>query len=451
VAVTERQKADVATGQAIVARDEAQVQRQEAVTQKQIADNERVKAEESEKNTQRLRLLSVARTMAIQAIQFSGTLKDDLPALLALQAYQFNLENQGRVNDPDIFAALSAILNDQTILRGHEDGVRAIALSRDGKMLVSCGDDGNIFQWQTGNPEAKPVLLKLPKSNHESFRSVMITPDQKYIVAGTFSGKLFIWDYANSQAMPGVVQAHSAAVNDLSCNPLKKQFASCGSDGKIFLWNYENDKFTKNLIDSAKTKVNAIAVDPTGKFLVSGSSDGKLKLFDLQIKSGNTQNIYSSADPVLSVALSKDGILLAAGFSSGSVRIWNTADFSGSLIEMIGQHSSGVTALTFSGNRNYLASSGFDRTMKISNVQSLEGKPVSIEKHDLWVYDITFSPDDKYLISSSADKTIRIFLTECSGMASKLSKTIKRNMTPEEWNKYIGSDIPYEKTRPDLP
>ncbi len=451
VAITERQKADVATGEALEARDEAQVQRQEAVTQKQIADNERVKAEESEKNTQRLRLLSVARTMAIQAIQFSGTLKDDLPALLALQAYQFNLENQGRVNDPDIYAALSVILNDQTILREHEDGVRAIALSKDGKILVSCGDDGNIFQWQTGNPAAEPISLKLPKSNHENFRSVIITTDQKYIVAGTFSGKLFIWNYTNSQAIPIIVQAHTAAINDLTSNPSKKQFASCGSDGKIFLWNYENDKFYKNLIDSVKTKVNAIAIDPGGKFLVSGSSDGKLNLFDLQLKNRNIQNIYSSADPVLSIALSNDGKLLAAGFSSGSVRIWNTADFSGSLMEMIGRHSSGVTALAFNGNGNYLASSGYDRTIKISNIQSREGKPVSIEKHDLWVYDITFSPDDKYLFSCSADKTIRIFSTECSGMTVKLSKTIKRNMTPEEWNKYIGSDIPYERTRPDLP
>ena len=84
-------------------------------------------------------------------------------------------------------------------------------------------------------------------------------------------------------------------------------------------------------------------------------------------------------------------------------------------------------------------------------MQYWEGKPVSIEKHDLWVYDLVYTPDSKHLISCSADKTIRIFSTECSGMAEKLAKQLRRNFTPEEWNKYIGADIPYKKTRPDLP
>ncbi|MEI6455876.1 MAG: High-affnity carbon uptake protein Hat/HatR, partial [bacterium] len=127
VAVEQRQKADEATVEAVKAKDEADDQRKEAVTQKVIADKERIKAEESEKNTQRLRLLSIARSMAIQASQIFTTVKDDLPGLLAVQAYIFNRDNGGVPNNPDIYAALSTIVNDQVILRGHEDAVRGIA------------------------------------------------------------------------------------------------------------------------------------------------------------------------------------------------------------------------------------------------------------------------------------------------------------------------------------
>ena len=80
-----------------------------------------------------------------------------------------------------------------------------------------------------------------------------------------------------------------------------------------------------------------------------------------------------------------------------------------------------------------------------------EGKPISIEKHDLWVYDVAYAPDGRHLISCSADKTVRIFSTECSAMAEKLSKEVKRNLSADEWNKYVGADIPYKKIRPDLP
>ncbi len=452
VAVTERQKAVVASDQAIQARDEAQVQRQVALSQKQIADNERVKAEVSEKNTQRLRLLSVARTMAIQASQYAGTVKDDLPALLALQGYKFNLENKGKENDPDIYAALSAILDDQIVLRGHEDGVRAAALSTDGKLLISCSDDGNVYEWKPPlTQDSKPVSRKLSKSLHEKFRSVLVTADSKYIIAGTFSGKIYIWKPGDSDALPIVIQAHSSTVNDLASNPGKQQFASCSADGKIFLWDFSNDIFHKVLLDSLSGKIQALTFLPGGEFLAYGGSAGKLKIINFSIKSATPVTVFNSADPILSIACSESGNLLAAGFSSGSIRIWNTEHLTERPFVLIGRHTSGVTALTFSRNGNYLASSGYDKTVKIGSMQSREGKPISIEKNDLWVYDITYSSDDKHLISCSADKTIRIFSTECAAMAQELLKKVKRNLTAEEWNKFAGADIPYEKTRADLP
>ena len=106
--------------------------------------------------------------------------------------------------------------------------------------------------------------------------------------------------------------------------------------------------------------------------------------------------------------------------------------------------------MAFSNDGNELASSSYDRTIKIGSWKSAGMKPVAIEKHDLWVYDILYTPDDKQLISCSADKTIRIFTTECSIMNNRLAKLLKRNMTVEEWDKYIGTDISYQKTRPDL-
>jgi WD40 repeat protein len=248
-----------------------------------------------------------------------------------------------------------------------------------------------------------------------------------------------------------VIQAHSSIINDLACNPGKQQFASCGSDGRIMLWTYSNDHFTKLLLDSIHGKVQALAFAPGGEFLAYGGTDGKLKLINLDVKTSVPVTVFSSPDAILSLACSETGNLLATGFSSGSIRIWSTGTLSEKPFVLIGRHSSGVTALTFSRNGNYLASSGYDKTVKIGSMQSREGKPISIEKHDLWVYDLTYAPDDKHLISCSADRTIRIFSTECSAMAQQLSKQVKRNLTAEEWNKFAGADIPCEKTRTDLP
>ena len=451
VAIDQERRADVSRREAVVARDEAQTQRQVAVSQKQIADQERERATESEKNTQRLRLLSIARTMAIQAGQLAGSVKDDLPALLALQAYQFNLENNGKENDADIYSALSAIAEDQVILRAHEDGVRAFALTKDGNMLVSCGDDGNLFQWKPVDRNAAPIQLNVPRSMHESFRSVIITTDSRYVIAGTFSGKLYIWKTGSLDSPPKIIQAHSAVISDLACNPSNNQFASCSADGKVLIWNCQNEHFIRTVVDSSNLVVNAVVFDPGGRILIAGRNNGSIIRIDPGNRNQGPLSIYSSRDPVISLAFSGDGKSLAAGFSSGSIRIWNALNFDEHPLELIGRHSSGVTALAFSRNGVFLASSGYDRSIKMGSRQSGEGKPVSIEKHDLWVYDIAYAPDGKHLISCSADKTVRIFSTECSGMAEKLNKEVKRNMSPDEWNKYVGADIPYKKIRPDLP
>ena len=450
VAVEQKQQADEARQEAVQAKDEADGQRKVAIAQKIIADRERVKAEESEKNTQRLRLLSIARSMAIQAGQIFTTVKDDLPGLLAVQAYFFNKENGGSANNPDIYAALSTILNDQIILRGHEDAVRDVALSKDGKTLVSCGDDGNIFRWDRENPSNPPVKFNLPKSSRENFRSILITDDIKFIVAASFSGKIYVFKNQEPLGLPKVLPGHTSIVNSLTLNPIRKQFVSAGSDGKIFCWDFENGDFRRSTLDSVNAKIHSVLFSPDGRFLIYGGSDGRLYKIEPGQKERKPVILFSVSDPILSLAFSKDGNYLSAGYSNGSIRIWDMTEPERNPTELIGRHFSGVTSMAFSNDGDELASSSYDRTIKIGSWKSAGMKPVSIEKHDLWVYDIIYTPDNKQLISCSADKTIRIFTTECSIMNNRLAKLLKRNMTVEEWDKYVGTDISYQKTRPDL-
>ncbi|MEI7500465.1 MAG: hypothetical protein WCK84_08430 [Bacteroidota bacterium] len=451
VAVFQKKKADESKQEALVARDEAQSQRKEAIAQKLIADKERIKAEESEKNTQRLRLLAISRTMAIQASQLYNTVKDDLPGLLAVESYKINKENGGLENDAVIYSALSEISNDQIILRGHEDGVRSIVLSKDGKTLYSCGDDDNLLMWKLNNPQLPPVHLDMPKQGAAALRCVGLTFDEGWLIAGSATGKLIIWNRNSVKDLPRIVQGHTAVVNELATHPSKNIFASAGSDGKLLIWKYEKEQFSKTLLDSVIGKVNCVSFNHDGTRLAYGTSSGIVKTISINGKPALPFVLMNSGNAVLSITFSKDGKSLAAGLSNGTIKVWDINDQAARPQEILGRHASGVTALTFSQDGGELASSSYDRTMTLAGFPSLEAKPISIKNHDLWVYDILFTPDDKQLISCSADKTIRIVSTENARMAEKLKQELKRNMTKEEWQKIVGGDIPYKKTRSDLP
>ncbi|MEI6173805.1 MAG: hypothetical protein WCR01_08630 [Bacteroidota bacterium] len=451
VAVQQKKKADESKQEALVARDEAQMQRKEAISQKIIADQERIKAEESEKNTQRLRLLAVSRSMAIQASQLFNTVKDDLPGLLAVSSYQINKENGGLQNDPGIYTALSTISNDQKILRGHEDGVRSMVLSKDGKTLFSCGDDAKLLMWKLDNIDLPPIRLELPKQGQDALRTVGLTFDEHWLIAGSATGNLIIWKRSSLKEQPQIIRAHSSVVNELAMHPAKNIFASAGSDGKLLLWNYNNSLFTKSLIDSVAGKITCASFSPDGTWLAYGTGGGAVKTIAINGQPSLPFTLLNNGNAILSITFSKDGKSLAAGLSNGTIKVWNMVDQAAKPLEILGRHASGVTALTFSQDGGELASSSYDRTMTLAGFPTLEAKPISIENHDLWVYDIVFSPDDKQLISCSADKTIRIVSTENSMMAENLKKELKRNMTLEEWQKIVGGDIPYKKIRPDLP
>lgn len=442
-AIQQKNKADAARVEAVKARDETEVQRKEAVAQKQIAEKERANAENSEKNTQRLRLLSIARSLAVKAGQLNLIVKGDLPTLLAVQAYQFNESNKGPENDPDIYNALSSVTADQQILRGHEDAVRAMDLSDDGKQLVSCGDDGKVLLWDLLHPEKSPLSLPVSGSGLQGFRSVMFGKNR--IVAGGFSGKLYVWQRNQPLQAPLILNGHKGAVNSLMADDLNDQFSSGGADGKVILWKQVQGKPIPRVLDSLNTTIKTLLYDSNSKYYIAGCSNGLLKVIHQDDPAKNM--ILDQAGPaILSLAFSKDGKRFAAGDESGRLRIWENPAKPALLHEFIGLHASGILSLNFSTDGKYIASSGFDRIIRATALTGNNQEKYAINKHDSWIYGVLFSGDGKQIISCSADKTIRIFTAGCRLLADNAANMIRKNLSYEEWNQYIGQDIPYQKT-----
>ena len=72
---------------------------------------------------------------------------------------------------------------------GHEDSVNFIAISPDGKYIVSGSDDITIKIWDLKTGECLKTL-----EGHSNSVSVTISPDGKYIVSGSYDETIKIWD-----------------------------------------------------------------------------------------------------------------------------------------------------------------------------------------------------------------------------------------------------------------
>lgn len=443
-ALLQKQQADAAKVVAIKSKDEAEKQKQDAINQKKIADSERVKAEISEKNTMRLRLIAIARSMAIQAVKIQNN--SELSSLLSLQAYNFNLINDGWENDPDIYQALNYSVSDNVVFRGHQDGVRSIVLSKSN--LISCSDDGTIRIWDIHNPLNKPKLIALPDAAKKGLRSLDISRDNKFLAVGTFEGTILLIDLENPNSSIIQLKGHSFVVNSVSFNFENSLLVSSSSDGTLRLWNLKNNLNESRIIERSKSRYTAAAFHPNNNQIMFGRDDGKLSLYDLS--SNLLSTLIENGNAISAIAFSPDGKTFMTGNSKGLLLLWNFDSISSKPTELIG-HSSTVNDITFSNDNKTVATASSDGSVRVWNFTKPDQLPIILEEHDSWVYNIAFSIDGTEVFTAGEDKTIRRQIIKTNQLAEILQKRIKRNLTREEWYKYVGGDIPYEKSNLNLP
>lgn len=66
------------------------------------------------------------------------------------------------------------------------------------------------------------------------------------------------------------------------------------------------------------------------------------------------------------LSYSTDGQLLATGGEDGKLKLWNV--YSGFCFVTFNEHSSAITAVTFSGNRKFVVSASLDGTVRAYDV-----------------------------------------------------------------------------------
>jgi len=150
------------------------------------------------------------------------------------------------------------------------------------------------------------------------------------------------------------------------------------------------------------------------------------------------------------VDFSPDGKLLASGDENGNVIVWNFN--TRSQMNNLRGHTGRITNLKFSPDGTLLATSSYDKSVRIWETADLNNQPIVINANEGFIFSLAFSPDSKFLITGSTDED-RLVLspTRAEYMTGEICSMLDRNFTMEEWNAYVGSDIPYENTCGDTP
>jgi hypothetical protein len=150
-----------------------------------------------------------------------------------------------------------------------------------------------------------------------------------------------------------------------------------------------------------------------------------------------------------SVAFSPDGQILASDSGDKTIWLWDLRQPTAAPVVLRG-HETGVSSVAFSPDGQTLASGNGDNTIRLWDLRQPTAAPVVLRGHGNRVSSVVFSPDGQTLASGSGDQTIRIWIVHTEIMAGKICQQVWRNLTLDEWHQFVGADLPYERTCPNL-
>ena len=293
-------------------------------------------------------------------------------------------------------------ISDQSIMTisGHQNTIHSVALSPDGKRVVSGGWGKSIKMWDTANGAELMTF-----SGHEgNVGSVAFSPDGKRLVSGSADKMVKIWDVENGAELM-TLRGHENDIRHLAFSPDGKRIASATSGKVIKIWDAVTGMEVTN-IQHGGERVGGLAFSPDSKYIASGDY-GKICIWD--VNSGAEAMTIPAAHRawVVCVAYSPDGKRIVSGGGwDPKIKVWDTA--TGKEVMTLRGHSQWVYCVNYDNSGRFIVSSNQNNTINIWDATTGE-ELMTLRGHQGPVRTALFSHDGKKIISGSDDKTIKLW------------------------------------------
>ncbi|HET8843545.1 MAG TPA: WD40 repeat domain-containing protein, partial [Ktedonobacteraceae bacterium] len=208
-----------------------------------------------------IRLELASPTQSVRDILDLRASEQDLREFLALVANKLDEELQA-------FPLIKS-------LQGHRGWVYSLAISADGQILASGGNDQTVKLWE---PRTGELLHTYTEATGAVF-AVAISPDSQLIAGGSADQTIRLWE-RQTRTLRHTLYGHAGQVHSVAFNPEGTILASGSTDATIRVWSVQTGQLLRVLRGHARP-VHCVAISPDGKKLVSGSSGKTLCVWDL--------------------------------------------------------------------------------------------------------------------------------------------------------------------------
>ena len=263
-------------------------------------------------------------------------------------------------------AAKRSALNELFTWAGRHDGpVSAVDVSKNGRRVVSLGEDNHLGLW---NLDQQNNFRSLRWPNGERWQAVVLFANGKRAWTAWGGNQLYDLDLETTKAtMPRAFIGHTAAINSVDLSPDEKRI-SCGDDRSIRLSDIEKKAEIRHWHGHEKA-ILFVRFTAKGKRALTRAADGTVRLWD--VETGQRLLGFKSASVVAalsSASISPEGDCLVLSLADKTARVYDYA-----------------------------------RKIEIARLEGHHGA----------IHSTLFSPDGRYLITVSDDGKLQRALLWC--------------------------------------
>ena len=209
---------------------------------------------------------------------------------------------------------------------GHNSPIASLAISADGRRLVSGSHDYTVRLWDVESGKE----LRRFVGHTALVSSVALSPDGRRVVSGSGDQTARLWDVESGKQIYRLDQ--TAAVSSVAFSPDGRQATSTGGIRKVIdrkivwddcsvrLWDVQSGQEIRRC-EGHRSLVTQAIFTSDGRRILSSSQDATVRLWD--VETGRQIREYPAGGSVNGVAVSPDGHYALSASNANNMKLWD--------------------------------------------------------------------------------------------------------------------------------